>query len=377
VKLGLYTHIPFCLSKCSYCHFISFPYEQSLASRYGKAVIKEIENISSLGGRDLVADSIYLGGGTPSLMPPDLIKGILTAFRSRFRIENDCEISLEANPGTLSRDKIDAFKNSGINRISIGAQSFADGELAAIGRIHRSQMIYEALGILKEGGFQNISLDLMLGLPFQTRESWKTNLDIVSQLNIPHISVYMLDLDDPCALADLVAGGSISIPEDDLVSDLYLETIDTLASIGYQQYEISNFAKPGYVCRHNLKYWQRDPVLGFGLASHSFDGKARWANKSTIDEYLEAIENGRNAEDWREAVGAIQAIQETLFLGLRMTNGIDLTGLSSECHESVLAKYAELFQRLSSHDMIKIDGGKVRLTPSGMLLSNEIFQQFI
>jgi oxygen-independent coproporphyrinogen-3 oxidase len=310
-------------------------------------------------------------------MPPDSIHGILNAFRGRFRIDDDCEISLEANPGTLSRDKMDAFKNIGINRISIGAQSFADRELAAIGRIHRSPMIYEALGILNERGYQNINIDLMLGLPLQTRESWKNNLDIVAQLDIPHISVYMLDLDDPCALAELVANGSISIPEEDLVSDLYLETIDFLACSGYQQYEISNFARPGYACRHNMKYWRRDPVIGFGLASHSFDGKLRWANKSTIAEYLEAVENGGSAEDWQVAVGTIQAFQEALFLGLRMTNGIDLTALDSQHEEGVRAKYTEYFQRLSSQNLIRIESGRIRLTPSGMLLSNEIFQHFV
>jgi oxygen-independent coproporphyrinogen-3 oxidase len=376
VKPGFYAHIPFCQSKCSYCHFVSYPYEEFLASRYEKALICEIER-TSIANDYGEADTIYLGGGTPSLVARDSINRILTAFRSRFHITDDCEISLEANPGTLSKEKIEAFRRIGINRISLGAQSFADQELAAIGRLHTSKMIYEALVDLKEGGFHNVNMDLMLGLPLQTKASWRRNLNIISRLNIPHISIYMLDLDDPCPLSNAVAKGEISIPEDDMVSDLYIETIEFLSSRGYQQYEISNFAQPGYTCRHNSKYWLRDPVIGFGLASHSFDGNSRWANKSLLEDYFDAIENGKNAELWRETVSCLQALQETLFLGLRMTRGIDWNILCNRFGEDNLARYTEYTRQLLSQNLMRNENGIVQLTPAGMLLSNEIFQHFV
>jgi oxygen-independent coproporphyrinogen-3 oxidase len=220
-------------------------------------------------------------------------------------------------------------------------------------------------------------MDLMLGLPLQTKASWRRNLNIISRLNIPHISIYMLDLDDPCPLSNAVAKGEISIPEDDMVSDLYIETIEFLSSRGYQQYEISNFAQPGYTCRHNSKYWLRDPVIGFGLASHSFDGNSRWANKSLLEDYFDAIENGKNAELWRETVSCLQALQETLFLGLRMTRGIDWNILCNRFGEDNLARYTEYTRQLLSQNLMRNENGIVQLTPAGMLLSNEIFQHFV
>lgn len=373
---GLYIHIPFCQSKCNYCHFISFPYRRVLASRYEKAVIREIKcGFASEANKEV--DSIYIGGGTPSLVPARHINDILTTCRGRFRIQDNCEISIEANPGTISEKKVAAFRKSGVNRISIGAQSFVDQELSAIGRLHNAKMVFDSLHQLKKGGFENINLDLMLGLPFQTKASWKRNLEIFAQLEVPHVSIYMLDLDDQCPLYKLVANGSVRIPEEDLVSDMYLETIDSLSSCGYLQYEISNFARQGYACRHNLKYWLRNPVHGFGLGSHSFDGTARYANKSQISDYLEAIETGISPMSWREPIGIDQALQETLFLGLRLTEGIDLTQLNGTYSPEVLSKYTACFQDLADQGLITRNDERIRLTALGMLLSNEIFQLFV
>ena len=204
--------------------------QQTIASRYEKALIREIDSGFAEETAKAEVDSIYIGGGTPSLIPAAQINDILTACRARFQIRDNCEISLEANPGTLSEEKIAAFLKSGVNRISIGAQSFADEELAAVGRLHNANMVFEALHQLKTGGFENISIDLMLGLPLQTKASWKGSLETFAQLGVPHISVYMLDLDDQCALSELVAKGLVHVPEEDLISDMYLETIDFLSS---------------------------------------------------------------------------------------------------------------------------------------------------
>ena len=374
---GLYFHIPFCRSRCSYCHFISLPYDRALASRYDHAVLREIESLPEAKANCLDVDSIYFGGGTPSILAEEHILGILQACRCIFRVQDDCEISLEANPGTISKTKIAAYRSGGIRRISMGAQTFSDRELSAIGRTHSSTMAFDSLRRLREGGFENINLDLMLGLPYQTRASWKHNLETVAGLGIPHVSVYMLDLDDPCPLQTRVEEGTVFLPEDDLVSDLYLETIEFLASCGYQQYEISNFARPGYACLHNLKYWKREPVYSFGLGSHSFDGNMRWANTSQMDDYLAAVEAGQDPRVWQESVNAENALQETLFLGLRLTEGVDWKGLQNSYGAESLSTYEGALEDWLQQGLAQKTGDVVRLTASGMLLSNEVFQQFV
>jgi oxygen-independent coproporphyrinogen III oxidase len=374
VSLGIYIHIPFCQAKCSYCHFISVPLRAELADRYKKAILKEIEcfpySIEEV-------NSIYFGGGTPSLVPADQVAEIFEACHRHFRITEDCEVSMEANPGTISADKTAVYRRAGINRISIGAQSFANPELMSIGRLHTSDMISESLDRLRGAGFININLDLMLGLPGQTAESWRENLQKTVRLAAPHVSVYMLDLDEQCPLHSRVADGSLVMPEEDLVSDLYLETIRFLTSSGYQQYEISNFAKPGYDCRHNLKYWNREMYQGFGVGSHSFNGHCRYANYCQIEDYIIAIETGASPVGRREPVTEEQALQEILFLGLRLTKGLDWNQLRNANYNDYLAKYEGSLNDLFARGLIERKDAVVRLTETGMLLSNEIFQRFV
>ncbi|MBN1571189.1 MAG: radical SAM family heme chaperone HemW [Acidobacteria bacterium] len=377
VNLGLYIHIPFCQAKCSYCHFISVPYQQRIAARYKSAILREIANTCIHNAVNVEVDTIYFGGGTPSLVPAGHLISILSACRSRFHLIPECEISLEVNPGTLSEKKIKSFRKAGVNRISIGAQSFVDQELRAIGRLHTADMILDTVYLLRNSGYENISLDLMLGLPFQTKESWHKSLNIFIQLRIPHISIYMLDLDEECLLSKWVAANLISIPEEDLISDMYLETINTLASAGYTQYEISNFSLPGSECCHNLKYWRREAVHGFGLGSHSFDGMVRYSNLSNMKDYLGAIETDTSPKAWEEPIDARKALQESLFLGLRLAHGINLDELSNKYDEKKISQYAGHFQELSERGLVKRDGNRFSLTTSGMLLSNEIFQLFV
>jgi oxygen-independent coproporphyrinogen III oxidase len=374
VSFGVYFHIPFCPSKCLYCHFISFPYRFEIAENYHQSVIKELASYSS---SDEKVDSIYFGGGTPSIVPTDHISQLISECRKRFSVTKGCEISLEANPGAITEAKASAYLDSGVTRISLGAQSFNDGELAAIGRIHNSDMIFESLNSLQNKGLLNINLDLMLGLPSQTAESWRRNLRKIVELSIPHVSVYMLDLDDQCPLQSLVTNGSIQIPEEGLVSDLYLETIDWLSSHGYRQYEISNFARPGFTCRHNLKYWMRQPVRGFGLGSHSFDGSRRYANNSEMDGYIQSIKNGVSPIVWSELVSDVQAYEETLFLGLRLNQGIDWGIVREHCTYERRAAFENSFEKLASCGWIEWSDSIVRLTQQGMLFSNEVFQHFI
>jgi oxygen-independent coproporphyrinogen III oxidase len=376
VSLGIYFHIPFCLQKCSYCHFLSFPLSTKTESRYIKAMLLEMKRFSESRNVEPV-DSIYFGGGTPSLIPSDHIEQILEECRALFPLSDDCEISLEANPGTINTSKVLAYRKAGINRISMGAQSFNDRELSIIGRAHASEMIGDSLSLLRAQEFRNLNLDLILGLPEQSPKSWRYNLETFASLEIPHVSIYMLDLDDSSPLMPLIASGSLALPDEDMIADLYIETISFLHSYGCLQYEISNFARKGYTCRHNLKYWNREPVQGFGLGSHSFDGYSRFSNCTDIDEYCRLIECYNSPVVWREAVAAERALQESLFLGLRLSQGIDWNLIKNRYVSHSLDKYESALKELCKDGLTEWDGANVRLTVKGILLSNEIFQMFV
>jgi len=376
LSVGLYFHVPFCLSRCGYCHFLSLPYDPETAARYARALLREIDRGGTTRPPGQGIDSIYLGGGTPSVMPADFVPSLLRACR-RFPPAGDCEISMEANPGTLSREKVDAWKRSGVNRVSLGAQSFTDSELAGVGRTHTSAMTLDSIRLLRRGGIRNLNLDLMLGLPGQTRRSWTRSLEAAARLHIEHLSVYMLDLDEACTLQAEVSRGALRLPEEELIADLYLETIAFLEGCGYRQYEISNFSLPGYACRHNLKYWLREPVVGFGLGSHSFDGGSRWANTPEMELYLKAMDEDGDAVAFREPVDAARSLQETLFLGLRLNQGLDWRRLQEVYGMDSVQKHADAIRDLFDRGFLQMAEGKVRLTPSGMLVSNEIFQLFV
>jgi oxygen-independent coproporphyrinogen-3 oxidase len=351
--------------------------EDAVAERYVKAVAAEIERFRDSRALPQAVDSIYLGGGTPSLLAPGGVEAILSACRRSFSIAADCEISMEVNPGSLSAGDARACLRSGVNRISLGAQSFEDRELAAVGRNHDSAMIPESVGLLRANGFVNINLDLMLGLPLQTAASWRDSLRKAQDMAVPHISVYMLDLDEGCPLKSLVQSGSVPLPDEELLSDMYLETVERLQRSGYLQYEISNFCLPGFACRHNLKYWTRVPVYGFGLASHSFDGLSRSANYSRMDAYLGSVEAGGSPVQWRETVTGRRALQETLFLGLRLKQGVDWKRLEDGFANGEAGRYRDSLRSLAEGNLIEWEDCVVRLTPRGMLLSNEIFQLFV
>jgi oxygen-independent coproporphyrinogen-3 oxidase len=376
VSLGIYIHVPFCRSKCNYCHFLSIPFDRATADRYCRSVVRETELVSRLADSEEV-DSIYFGGGTPSLLRAGQIKKIVRKCKQKFAVTGDCEVSLEANPGTTSSEKASALRKAGVNRISLGAQSFEDRELVSIGRIHNSDLILKSLNQFRSGGFDNLNIDLLLGLPNQTRRSWRHSLQSVARTAVPHISVYMLDLDEPCELSSMVARGKAEIPGDDLISDLYLETIEFLSGLGYIQYEISNFALPGYCCRHNLKYWTREPVYGLGLGSHSFDRRFRYSNFRRLDAYFRSIDGRRLPIGRRNKIASEQALQEALFLGLRLTGGVDWTQLRSTYEGDKLEEYEHSLKELSARGLIVWEGPVARLTAAGMLLSNEIFQLFV
>ncbi len=377
MNIGVYIHIPFCETKCNYCHFVTRPMHSATAENYCNAVIREIRLTSSeREGRDAV-DTIYFGGGTPSIVPAEQVERLLQSCREVFGVSPDCEITLEANPGSLTTDKVDCYRHAGINRISLGAQTFDDPGLASIGRDHTGNQITESINMLRAGGIQNISLDLMLGLPGQDEARWRADLDKMSLLLPDHLSVYMLDLHERSPLYHSVTRGQYELPEDDLVADLYLVTIERLSRLGYDQYEISNFALAGRRSRHNLKYWKREPVLGFGVGSHSYDGAARYANYSRMSEYLRSVEERGTAVEWRRVVQAQENLEETLFLGLRLNEGLDWRRLRFEFGETATAPFDATLRQMSERGLLDWRDSVVRLTPEGMLLSNEVFSEFV
>jgi len=376
---GCYFHIPFCARKCAYCHFLSFPFDEKTEACYANAILSELRLFAARPADMLPVDSIYFGGGTPGLIPVEHIAGILDECRRIFPVAADCEITLETNPGTVSPEKADACRAAGVNRVSLGAQSFSDAELQAVGRIHSAAQITYSLNTLFGAGFDNISLDLMLGLPEQNAESWRATLRAAVSFPVRHISVYMLDLDEPARLPALVAEGKAFLPEEDIVAGLYAETIDFLGSHGLNQYEISNFAREGSASRHNLKYWRRMPVYGFGLGSHSFDGRFRYANVSDIDDYCRCVESGQSPVAWRSEVTETQALEETFFLGLRLTEGVDLRKVAVDYKNAAgfLAEREKALEEFRRGGLLYFDSSRLRLTGKGMLLSNEALELFV
>ncbi len=377
MKAGVYIHIPICKSKCHYCSFRSQTMTPELTARYCRSLIREIESFSAARLRGCPVDSLYLGGGTPSILSSPQLTDILSACRNFLPIQPDCEVTIECNPGTLSQEKLEAYANGGINRISLGAQSFHDPELAALGRSHGRQDILQTVRQIRAQGIRNLNLDLIMGLPGQQKTAWLENLQAAVTLDVQHLSVYMLELEPEVPLCKSLSRGSSPLPPDDAVANWYLETVDRLGGRGYRQYEISNFCRPGMECRHNLKYWQRVPVYGFGLGSHSFDGRSRYANLSDLEFYLEAVDSGRPTIEWRNDLKPSRELEETLFLGLRLSGGIDWSEIRRHFDaDLVLACEAAIGGLLETEWLIS-EGTRLKLTPRGMLLSNEIFQRFI
>lgn len=377
MSFGVYIHIPFCRSKCNYCSFISRPWDEPLAEKYWRAVVQELQAFFSRNPASEIADSIFFGGGTPSLVPADHIAQILTSCRELFEVSANCEITLEANPGTLTPKKTEDYLAMGINRISMGAQTFSNQELVAIGRIHTSDEVAESMALLRATGFENINLDLILGLPGQSREQWQANLEQLVERAPAHVSVYMLELDPKAPLYHTVAKGLAQVPDEDSMADWYLQTLEYFSSHGYGQYEISNFARPDFECRHNLKYWQREPVLGFGVGSHSFDGRARYANHAKLETYLRSLEDGHSPIDWRQPVSNDEGLQETLFLGLRLNRGLDWKKIRTEFGTADLVGIESSLDSMCAEGLLEWKDSSIHLTRRGMLLSNEVFQQFI
>jgi len=387
MSFGIYIQVPFCQTKCTYCNFHTGVVSSARFAPYADAVRTNIrehrvrlasEGIVLLESfESLTVDTVYFGGGTPSLLDPAHLAAILGSIRETFRSEFR-EVTLEADPETVELAKAEAWASAGIDRISFGVQSFSDVELKAAGRMHRREDVYRAVPILHAAGIRNISFDLIAGLPHQTPDSWRNSLDELIALAPQHVSVYLLEVDEGSRLgSEILRGGSkysaSAVPSDDAMAESYDLARTLLAVAGYDHYEISNFAKPGFASAHNLKYWRREPYLGFGAGAHSFSGTQRWANAHDSAAYVQAIAAGRIPVEQLEAVSAHDALEEELFLGLRQLAGIDLARLQDSYGVSV----EDRFKSLESSGLVERSGSVVRLATNHLSISNEVFVELM
>jgi oxygen-independent coproporphyrinogen-3 oxidase len=383
--LGIYIQVPFCQTKCTYCNFHTGVVARDRYAPYAKAVCREIAQSGFSGGWQ--ADTIYLGGGTPSLLDPDELAKILDAVRAAFPSEGDAalEVTLEADPETITPEKATAWLDAGFNRVSLGVQSFQDPELQASGRMHRRTDVVHANRFLREAGFRNISMDLIAGLPHQTHESWEESVGALLGLRPEHISIYMLEIDEGSRLGkESLAGGkrysAPSIPPEDAMAEFYESACARLGDHGYEHYEISNWGLPAQHSRHNLKYWRREPYLGFGAGAHSFADGKRWANLHDSARYVACIEQGTSPHEQMEDVTAEQALDEEFFLGLRQLAGIDLARIEREYHGSQrerLNSFHAKVEELQRMGLVELLGNQMRLAPDKLTVSNEVFVQLL
>jgi len=372
---GLYVHIPFCSSRCSYCDFATGLYQSDLAERYVQGLINEISDSQYAGE---VVDTIYFGGGTPSLLAPAQLERILASLYERFKIETGSEITLEINPGSATPEKLCAFRSLGINRASFGAQTFDDAELAKLGRSHNSADTLRTFAHLREAGFANVSFDLIAGLPGQTLEGWQRNIKQALELAPEHLSFYLLEVHSGTPLAEHIRRGIQPQPDDDLAGVMYEWMLEQAVAAGYEHYEISNLCRPGFHSRHNVKYWTAAPYYGFGCSSHSYDGETRrWSNQRDVLKYVEMVESGAPAVVEEQQLSSTDVRAEAVFLGMRLMQGVDLRRYRESFGVDLRDEHADDLDRFCQAGLVELDGDSIRLTRSGALLSNEVFAAFV
>ena len=370
--LSLYIHVPFCARKCAYCDFASYPGRETDWRRYFDEIATEIRLWSGKMDFGLLSEryrviSMFIGGGTPTLVDADYIERVIDACRAIVPFEPDAEITIEGNPGTLTPEKLAAFRRAGVNRLSLGAQSFDDGLLRSLGRIHTAAQIGQAVTMARDAGFDNLNLDLMYALPGQGMNQWKDTLDAAIALGVEHISAYSLIVEPGTPMAARVASGTAIVPEDDAVNAMQRAAIDRVSAAGYRRYEISNYARPGLECRHNLVYWNRGDYLGLGCAAHSLMGGRRFHNPDSLDEYLSG---GRRLDE--VVLTPQDEMEETLMLSTRTIKGLDLTAWARAFGTPFARGRERVLDRLENGGLIETGDGFLRLTMRGMEVQDAV-----
>ena len=376
-SLSIYIHVPFCAKKCAYCDFASFSGREADWGRYFDEILTEIRRWSDVTDFGLLRDkyrvkTVFVGGGTPTLVDAGYIEKVLDACREIAPFEEDAEITIEGNPGTLAPDRLAAYRRAGVNRLSLGAQSFDDGLLRTLGRIHTAGQIGKAVHMAREAGFDNINLDLMYALPGQDMGQWADTLDAAVALGVPHISAYSLIVEPGTQMAARVASGALAVPDDDAVNAMQRQAISRLNAAGYRRYEISNYARPGYECRHNLVYWFRGDYLGLGCAAHSLLGGRRFHNPESVDDYLAGI---RRLDETR--LTARDAMEETLMLSTRTVQGLDLAAWERAFGACFERGREDAIGRLEKGGMVERAGGRLRLTTRGMEVQDAVVLELL
>lgn len=395
--LGIYIHIPFCESKCHYCNFASGVYPDSMVLPYLAALREEILGVRSLLAEmgaspaalhRLEVDTVYFGGGTPSLIEASHIAGLMGLLGEIFSLSADREVTLEVNPGSADLLKARQHQTAGINRASIGMQTFQDELLERIGRSHTLSESLATLSHYREAGISNISVDLIAGLPGQTEEHWQHNLDQVEDLSPEHISMYMLEIHENTRFGRIYGQGAgakakpdgsglADLPDEEQVTEFYRQAVQRFGQLGYRQYEISNFARPGRESRHNLKYWTDQPFLGFGCGAYSyFDGK-RWGNERSAGRYIDLIHQRQQAIDFRTDLSPIERQEEAIFLGLRLADGVLLPDFERKFGFDLRDRYREQIAFLQDAGLVELTQESLRLTHQGQMLSNEVFAELL
>ena len=384
---GIYIHIPFCERKCTYCNFNTTDFDSALSADYVQAVVAEIVHTGerlSLDSHKLAADTIFFGGGTPSIITAEQIRSLICACNDSFNMAADSEVTIEINPGTLEPGKLRDWKSAGINRASVGVQSFRDDELVKLSRTHSASQATATVAALRNAGFNNISLDLIAGLPEQSLEDWRFNLNEALRIRPEHLSLYLLEIKEGTQLFAQIKRNQRARPDDDLAGEMYTMICEAAGEAGYEQYEISNFAlqtvepsESPFRSKHNLKYWTGAPFYGMGCGAHSYDGRSRWVNIAKTENYIEAVmTTGRGIAEQHDLSNEDNAA-EALFMGLRLNEGISLDAFSADYGVSVIETYGPELERLSESGLVEIEPGRLKLTHRGRLLSNEVFVTFV
>ena len=373
-KLSIYIHVPFCRRRCAYCSFVSYAEREADIPAYTRALAEEIR-LRCVDGAEI--KTIYFGGGTPSLMPVDLLKEIFKAIRTCYQIADGAEVTLEANPGTIDSGYLKTARSLGVNRLSLGVQSLDDPELRLLGRIHTSSEARESIRHAKEAGFTNLNLDFIYGIPERSQVTWRNMLAEIVTLRVQHLSLYGLTLEEDTPMHHRVKLGELSAPDPDAAASEYEMAEEILERASYQQYEISNWSLHGFESRHNLVYWQRGPYLGLGVAAHSFLDNRRIANTSSLDEYLSCLSEGKLPPQTVEVISEAAALSEAVILGLRLNEGVSSDDIKAHFSIDLYGHFANEIAECSSLGLLEEQGGRLRLTPRGRLLGNEVFMRFL
>lgn len=382
-ELGIYIHIPFCKQKCKYCDFISYSNKEEKIKEYIKALQKEIQIKLKKYQKEYLVDTIYLGGGTPSYIEPEQIEDIIKTVKNIIQMKENAEITIEVNPGTVTKRKLEIYKNVGINRLSIGLQTTNHERLKQIGRIHTYEMFLETYQMAKEVGFTNINVDLMIGLPKQSLKEIETDLENILLLQPNHISIYSLIVEEGTVLEKELREGKLILPEEDLEREMYWKVKETLEKNEYEHYEISNFAKKGYQSKHNWNCWNQKEYLGFGIAAHSYMNNIRYSNIDNLQEYIEQMQYAKKIEDLKK-IEQIQEVQnkeekqkEYMLLGLRKLQGVSIQEFKKKFLKNPIYLYRKELDKLVKEELIEVDLDSIRLSNRGLDLANLVWEEFV